>query len=290
MAKVLVTGHGGQLSSEIEALSSAYPNLELVYATIEDLDITDEVDVVDYISKGNFQYCINGAAYTAVDKAEDDEITCRAVNSEGVKNLSAACDLYGVNFIHISSDYTYHNDINRPLLETDPKSPKGIYAITKREGDEHALENTTPLILKTSWVYSSFGHNFVKSMLNLSQSKSEISVVFDQIGTPTYAGDLAKVILDIISGCEKGTYKFSTISGIYNYSNEGVSSWYDFAVAIFEKAGKDIKVTPITTAQYPTAATRPNYSVLNKQKFRTTFGLDIPHWEQSLETCLKKLL
>jgi len=289
MAKILVTGHGGQLSSEIQALQKAYPKFEFVFASIEDLDITDDLDVGDYIAKGNYNYCVNAAAYTAVDKAEEDASLCRAVNAEGVKHLAKACDLYGVKLIHVSSDYVYHNEINRPLLENDPTSPKGVYAVTKLEGDNYALDHTKAIVLRTSWVYSSFGNNFVKTMIRLGTERDTLGIIYDQIGAPTYAKDLATAILEIIQSNENDNIDFNALSGIYHYCNEGVTTWYDFAKAIFRHENISVDVSPILTSDYPTKASRPHYSVLNKAKFKNTFQQTIPHWEDSLIECLNTL-
>jgi dTDP-4-dehydrorhamnose reductase len=233
---------------------------------------------------------INCAAYTAVDKAENDVKLATKINVNGARNLAKACQKYDATLIHISTDYVYHNNQNTPFKEGDKVSPKGVYAKTKLRGDNAVLKFCDKgVILRTSWVYGTFGHNFVKTMLRLGKERESLNVVFDQIGTPTYARDLAKAILKIIYKVENQQVEAAQLRGIFHYSNEGVTSWYDFTQAIFEMRGLSCKVSPIESSQYPTPAQRPPFSVLNKGKIKETFGIEIPHWRESLAECLKEL-
>jgi len=290
MANILVTGSNGQVGKELQSLATTYPDFRFIFVDIEDLDITNAEAVYDFVNKNNFQYIINCAAYTAVDKAEDNKKIAHAVNVIGAKNLAQAAIPRNVQLIHISTDYVYHNDVNRPLVETDTTNPQSVYADTKLEGDR-IVQTLLPasMILRTSWVYSSFGHNFVKTMLRLGKERDSLGIVFDQIGTPTYAHDLAKAMLDIISKNENGDLDSGKMSGIFHYSNEGITCWYDFAKSIFRIENIDCNVSAIETVAYPTPASRPPFSVLNKKKIKETFGITIPHWEESLAECLKLL-
>ncbi len=289
MAHLLITGANGQLGSEIFALHKEYPDFDLYFADLSQLDITDEQAVNTFLDRHPFRYLINGAAYTAVDKAETEPEQARQVNTEGPRLLARACRKRDITLIHYSSDYVYHTEHHRPYVEDDFTAPKGVYAQTKLDGDRAVLEeNDQAMILRTSWVYSSFGKNFVKTMLRLGQERNELKVVFDQIGTPTYARDLARTTLDIISKAEKEPQVKKQMKGIFHYSNEGVCSWYDLAVAVMELAYLSCKIHPIETASYPTPAERPPFSVLNKAKIKQTFNMDIPHWRESLKACLKK--
>ena len=290
MANILVTGSNGQVGKELQSLATTYPSLRFIFVDIDDLDITDTNAVYDFVNKNNFQYIINCAAYTAVDKAEDNKEIAHAVNVIGAKNLAQAAIPRNIQLIHISTDYVYHNDVNRPLVETDATNPQSVYAATKLEGDQ-IVQTLLPssMILRTSWVYSSFGHNFVKTMLRLGRERDSLGIVFDQIGTPTYAFDLAKAMLDIISKNENGDLDSGKMSGIFHYSNEGITSWYDFAKAIFKIENIECNVNAIETVDYPLPAGRPPFSVLNKKKIKEAFGIAIPHWEESLAECLKLL-
>lgn len=282
MAHILITGANGQLGSEINALSSLYPDFDLFFADRAQLDITDKAAVNRFLDQHPYQYLINGAAYTAVDRAETEPNLARKVNIHGPAILAKACKERAIAMLHFSSDYVYHTEHNRPYKEDDFTAPKGVYAQSKLEGDHAVLESTNNgMIIRTSWVYSSFGHNFVKTMLRLGRERDQLNIVFDQIGSPTYARDLAKASLDIIQKAKK-----EEIAGIYHYSNEGVCSWYDFAIAIFEIAGIECTVRPIESKDYPTPAERPPFSVLNKGKIKEDFGLVIPHWKESLRECL----
>jgi dTDP-4-dehydrorhamnose reductase len=286
---ILVTGANGQVGQELQFLANQYPEYKFLFADRTVLDITDESSIRNLFETYNFDFCINCAAYTAVDKAEEAQEAAQIVNVNAVENLAKACRLHQTQLIHISSDYVYHSEsINRPYQETDVTNPQGVYAKTKLEGDLIALKTSKEVIvLRTSWVYSSYGNNFVKTMLRLSDKLNRLNIIFDQIGTPTYARDLAKAILEIINKIDKK--EVTDYSGIYHYSNEGVTSWYDFAKAIFRLKDKTMTVLPIETKDYPTAAKRPHFSLMNKGKIKATFDLEIPHWENSLEECLELL-
>ncbi len=281
---ILVTGANGQVGSELQFLAKQFPNYKFHFTDVAELDITDETAVNQLFAKIQPKYCINCAAYTAVDKAESDEAKATLINETAVKYLAKACKTQETTFLHISSDYVYHNRVNRPLKETDKPAPKGVYAATKLAGDIVALaENPKTVVIRTSWVYSSFGHNFVKTMLRLGKERDKLTVVYDQIGVPTYARDIAATMMSIIEKIEGGKTNFS---GIYHYAPAGVTCWYDFAKAIFEIENIDCKVTPIPTSSYPTPAKRPHYSVLNCTKIQKTFDIAIPYWKDSLKACL----
>ena len=287
---ILVTGANGQLGRELQALveQQYLTAVQFVFADIEQLDICDAEAVYAFFRQYSIAWCINCAAYTAVDKAESDIDNAIKVNVTGAENLAKACDRFLAKYIHLSTDYVYHNQQNTPYVETDETNPQSVYGLTKLQGEIKAMEacfNT--LVIRTSWVYSSYGNNFVKTMLRLGSERSQLSVIFDQIGSPTYAGDLAKAILDILLKIE--AKQVEDWRGIYHYSNEGVCSWYDFATAIFKLSNINCQVLPIETKAYPTPAKRPHFSLLNKAKVKTSFSLVIPHWQESLEKCLEKL-
>lgn len=280
---ILVTGSKGQLGAEITELSK---NSQHIFHLKDRnaLDITDQNALNEFFSNNKLDYCINCAAYTQVDQAESDKTMAYRINHEAVATLSILCRQHKVRLIHISSDYVYHNELRRPLLENDPTNAQGIYARSKLKGDQAILEsNPEAIIIRTSWVYSSFGHNFVKTMIHLGSSKDQLNIINDQIGTPTYANDLAKVIMIIIDQNDP------EMKGIYHYSNEDQCSWYDFALAIFELCNIDCRVTAIPTTAYPTPAIRPLYSVLNKVKIKAQLDIEIPHWRDSLERCIDQL-
>ncbi len=288
MSKLLVTGANGQVGQELQALSARYPAMEFHFTDASTLDITNAAAVQNYFDAHQFTYCINCAAYTAVDKAESEAELAQRVNVTGVKNLADACLTHYTQLIHLSTDYVYHNQQNTPFREDDPTAPKSVYARTKLEGEQVARQRMpATMIIRTSWVYSAFGHNFVKTMLRLGKERDELGIVFDQIGTPTYAGDLACAILDIIEMVENGEKEITDLHSIFHYSNEGVTSWYDFAKAIFRAEQIECRVRPIESSAYPTPAQRPHFSLLNKAKITSTFGLEIPHWEDSLLKCLQ---
>jgi dTDP-4-dehydrorhamnose reductase len=278
--KVLVTGANGQLGQCIQllALESSF---EFVFYNSTTLDISSKKSI-STIFNSSFDFCINCAAYTAVDKAESDIEQANLINNVATKNIAEACKENDITLIHISTDFVFNGEAKLPYNEEDTAAPISVYGQTKLDG-EKAIESilTKYLIIRTSWLYSQFGNNFVKSMLNLAKTKEELNIVNDQIGSPTYAMDLGKVILELI--------KQNKNSGVYHYSNLGAASWFDFAKAVFTKTNTNIQVNPIPTASYPTAAKRPRYSVLDKTKITNAFALKIPNWEESLDQCLKAL-
>ncbi|MFM9951694.1 MAG: dTDP-4-dehydrorhamnose reductase [Saprospiraceae bacterium] len=281
---ILVTGAGGQLGQCLKQCAPDWPQFNFIFTDRGQLDIADKAMTEAFFNKiATVDYCLNCAAYTAVDKAESEPKRAFAINRDGVAYLAEACRKRGVALIHFSTDYVYGGHSNRPLTEDDPVQPAGVYAQSKLEGERRALQiNPLTTVIRTSWVYSEFGHNFLKTMLRLGRERSELNVVFDQVGTPTYAGDLALAVLTMIEAVESGKTSRDLLSGIYHYSNEGVASWYDFAEAIFELAGLVVKVHPIETKDFPTPAARPAFSVLNKAKIKAAFGLEIAHWRVAL--------
>ena len=280
---ILVTGASGQLGSEIREKSIKYSQYKFFFEDSKSLDITDFDKVEVFVVENNINVVINCAAYTAVDKAESEELNAESVNSLGVQNLVSALKGKG-KLIHISTDYVFNGKSYEPYKEEDNVDPIGVYGKTKLLGEEYILNSEVEsIIIRTSWVYSSFGNNFVKTMLRLGKERNELYVIFDQIGSPTYARDLAQVCLNAIDK------DFSKLSKIYHYSNEGVASWYDFAKAIMEISGINCKVKPIETKEYPTPAKRPNYSLLNKSKIKKEFNITIPYWRDSLNDCIKKI-
>lgn len=288
--RLLVTGANGQLGQELQGLASQFSDFDFHFTTREDLDIGDAQQLEQLFEKGDYNYCINCAAYTAVDRAEVEKELAEKINIKAVENLATICAKRKIPLIHFSSDYVYHGHQNHPYKEGDPTFPVGIYAVTKLAGEAAALQrHAQAMIIRTSWVYSPFGHNFVKTMLRLGRERDELRVVFDQVGTPTYAYDLALTVLNILQKVQKAEVPATCLSGIFNYSNEGVTSWYDFALAIFELSDIQCQVVPIESKEFPTPATRPTYSVLNKNKIKETFGITIPHWRERLIDCLDRL-
>lgn len=280
---VLVTGSKGQLGSELQALAPAYPQFSFIFTDRLELSIDDETSVYGFFNKHTVAWCINCAAYTAVDKAETEKDTAMLINGTATGYLAAAAHAAGAGFIHISTDYVFNGQANAPYLPGHPVDPVNVYGFTKLKGEELAREkHPGSIIIRTSWVYSEFGHNFVKTMLRLMKERDSLNVVSDQVGCPTYAADLAAAILRIISG---PVYT----PGTYHYSNSGVISWYDFAVKIRDLSGSRCQVHPIPTSQYPTPAKRPSYSVMDTSLIVQTFGVQVPAWEESLAVCLGKL-
>ncbi|HYH15058.1 MAG TPA: dTDP-4-dehydrorhamnose reductase [Flavisolibacter sp.] len=281
--KILVTGANGQLGKALQELETLYPNLQFYFCSKENLNIADLQEVEAFFERIQPDHCINCAAYTAVDKAEIEREAAFLINQTGVRNLARISSQSKTRFIHISTDYVFDGTGDAPYREDHPVNPQNVYGESKLEGEKEALAvNADSLIIRTAWVYSEHGNNFVKTMLRLMQSKEEIGVVADQMGSPTYAGDLASAILSIISS-DKWT------PGIYHYSNEGIISWYEFAKAIQAHTQSACRVNAIPTTAYPTPAKRPAYSVLDKEKIKLTYGLKIPDWEESLYYCLGKL-
>ena len=281
--KILVTGSTGQLGSEIKALRSNYPDLEFVYTNSSDLDICNQVQLNEFVRDAGFTGIINCAGYTAVDKAEQDAGKAGLVNAKAVGHLAAIAQRYQLKLIHISTDYVFDGTANRPYTERMPVCPLSAYGKTKRAGEMEIMYSpSNSIIIRTSWMYSSFGNNFVKTMMKLGKERESLSVVYDQIGTPTYARDLAQVCLNMMSQSGRIDRK----GKLYHYSNEGTASWYDFAQAIMDLAKIDCQLKPIESKDYPTAARRPAYSVLNKEKIKADFGIEIPYWRNSLKACL----
>ncbi|GAA3942940.1 dTDP-4-dehydrorhamnose reductase [Chitinophaga oryziterrae] len=287
MKNILITGANGQLGQAIKKVAAGFPAFNFVYTDYTELDITDTEAIDTIFATQEIHGCINCAAYTAVDKAESDEEMAFKLNFEAALNLADACANYNAQLIHISTDYVFDGKSNRPYTEEDEANPDSIYGSSKLRGEAAAIgTNPATIVIRTSWLYSEFGMNFVKRMRELMQEKESLNVVFDQVGTPTYAVDLAQVILTVLS---KVYDVPASYGGVYHYSNEGVISWYDFAVAIKELTNAACTVLPVTSDKYPTAAKRPAYSVFNKQKIKDTFGLQIPYWRNSLQVCLKNL-
>ena len=284
MLNILVTGSNGQLGSELREISSVY-DYNFFFTSRDDLDISNENDIKTFIETNNINTIINCAAYTAVDKAEEQKELADKINRKAVKKIAKICALKDIKLIHISTDYVFDGTNYKPYNEATQTNPKSVYGQTKLNGEIELIKINpkNSIIIRTSWLYSSFGNNFVKTMLKLGKEKDELGVIFDQIGTPTYARHLAKTILDIIP--EIKNVKVS----IYNYSNEGVLSWYDFAKEIMKMAKLKCNINPIETYQYPTPAKRPNYSVLNKAKIKSEFNINIPYWKDGLDECLRVL-
>jgi dTDP-4-dehydrorhamnose reductase len=286
--RVLITGSNGQLGSEIKELAANYKKIDFFCKDLPDLDICNFNLLQSFITENNINAVINCAAYTAVDKAEEDAEIAERVNSMGVSNLVNALDKVNGKLIHISTDYVFDGDHFSPYKESDPVNPIGVYGETKRAGELAVINSDIDsIVIRTSWLYSSYGNNFVKTMLRLGNEKENLGVIFDQVGTPTYARDLAKTCLEILAGAN--SVKISKDGNLYHYSNEGVASWYDFAISIMELGGENCKVKPIQTKDYPTLAKRPQYSVLNKFKIKTDFKIEIPYWRDSLKDCIEKI-
>lgn len=276
---ILITGCNGQLGTEMRNLSAQHTNHTYFFTDVQELDITNRQAVLDFVQNNSIDLIVNCAAYTNVDKAEEDEATARLINAQAVENLASA----GCKIIHVSTDYVFSGDEHVPCRESDPVAPRTAYGRTKYEG-EQLLLNTNPqaIIFRTAWLYSPYGNNFVKTMLKYGREKDELRVVYDQIGTPTYAEDLAMAIYAAIEAPQWH-------AGIYHFTNEGVCSWFDFTVEILRQAGVTCKVSPILSSEYQYKTPRPHYSVLDKAKVKTTFGITIPYWTDSLAKCLKRL-
>jgi len=281
--KILVTGANGQLGKELQELSGELLVFDFIFLSREELSIHDAESVKQAFKKHAPQYCINCAAYTAVDKAETDKENAFLINSEATGILAAVCKEYNTRFIHISTDYVFDGKATTPYKTDAATNPQSVYGESKLQGEQKAIaHNDQTVIIRTSWVYSAFGKNFVKTMLRLMSEKPEINVVNDQVGSPTYAADLAKAILSIVSS---GNW----YPGIYHFSNKGVISWYDFAVAIKELSGSHCVVNPIPGSAYPTPAKRPSYSVMDTSRIVEVYGIELEDWKSSLIKCLKRL-
>lgn len=282
---ILVTGANGQLGNELKYLSQNFSTHQFFFTTSSDLDITNFASVENFFATNNIELCINTAAYTAVDKAEGEKEKAFLINSFAVENLAKVCAANRAKLIHISTDFVFDGTLARPLLESDSTNPINVYGASKLEGEKLALQQLpSSIIIRTSWVYSSFGNNFVKTILRLCNDKPQLNIIFDQIGTPTHARDLAAAIFHMANND-----KFLAEKGIFNFSNEGVCSWYDFAIAIRDMANLSTPIFPIETHQYPTPAARPKFSVLNKSLFKQTFQYKIPYWRNSLQHCVLEL-
>ena len=282
---ILVTGANGQLGCEMRRLGAVSPN-NYIFTDVAELDITDPAAVLAVVKECGIEAVVNCAAYTNVDKAESDEATAELINATAVGNLARAMKEVGGTLFHVSTDYVFGCDGNTPRTEDMPLNPLGVYGRTKLHGEQAIAESgCKALIFRTAWLYSEFGNNFLKTMMRLTAEKEQLNVVFDQVGTPTYAGDLALAIFSII---EAGVYEGN--EGTYHFSNEGVCSWYDFAVEIATAAGNtNCRINPCHSSEYPSSVTRPPYSVLDKTKLKNTFDIDIPHWRESMEYCIKRI-
>ncbi len=282
--KILVTGANGQLGRELADLAAQYSGFDFLFTTREDLPITDSDKLTSFFAKHRPQFCINAAAYTAVDKAEkkEEHAAVFAANAEAVKTIAELCSQYNTKLVQPSTDYVFDGSATHPYKEEDPTAPVNTYGESKLKGEEFAGQLTDAVILRTSWVYSAYGNNFVKTMLRLMKERDQLNIVSDQFGSPTYAADLADAIIQIISFP-------SWQAGIYHFTNDALISWYDFAEAIKELAGSSCTINPISSEEYPTAAKRPAYSVLDKTKIQQVFGIRLKHWLDSLAECMMLL-
>lgn len=283
--RILITGANGQLGSEMRRLGEVSPNT-YIYTDVAELDITNGDAVATFVKENAVDIIVNCAAYTNVDKAESDEATAELINATAVENLAKAMKAVNGTLFHISTDYVFGNEGNTPRTEDMPLNPLGVYGRTKLRGEQAvAAVGCKAIIIRTAWLYSEFGNNFLKTMLRLTAEREQLNVVFDQVGTPTYAGDLALAIFSIIEG---DVYEGN--EGVYHFSNEGVCSWYDFATEIAIAAGNTAcKVQPCHSSEFPSPVTRPAFSVLDKSKIKNTFGIEIPHWRDSMLYCIKRL-
>lgn len=283
--KILITGSNGQLGSEFRSLATKYPNYQFTFTDIEELDLTDFKAVHSFFKEKTFDYCVNCAGYTAVDKAEDEPDKAFLLNAIAIENLAKECARNKVRLIHISTDYVFDGNATRPYKEDDPVSPESVYGLSKLKGEESVLKySSDAIIIRTAWLCSRFGKNFVKTILRLGSEKNEMSVVDDQIGSPTFTRDFANAILEITSSIEN-----RNTNEIYHYSSEGTISWFIFAKVIIEMAGLKCEIKPVNTSEYPTKAKRPVYSVLDKGKIKNAFRLEIPDWKSSLSNLISDL-
>jgi len=285
MKNILVTGGNGQLGSSLRNISQSFPGFTFSFIDYDDLDLTKADKVNEFFRGHHIDYIINCAAFTAVDQAETQQEAAFNVNAGIPRILAGIAVYYKVRILHISTDYVYDGTLSLPHTENETTAPASVYAHSKLEGEKVLWDHPWAIIIRTSWLYGEFGKNFLKTMLHFGNEKKELGVVFDQTGTPTYTGDLAKTLMKIISFSEKNKF----IPGIYNYSNEGVCSWYDFASEIMIQGGRNCHVKPIRTYEYPLPAKRPEYGVLDKLKIKRTFGIEIPHWKDSLSIALANL-
>lgn len=285
---ILVTGSNGQLGNEMRVASANLQNHTFIFTDVAELDITNQAAVNQFFAQNKIDIVVNCAAYTDVNRAESDLEKAELINATAPKILADCCKANGAKFIHVSTDYVFDGSAHLPYKETDKENPVSAYGSTKYHGEQNIVASGCEyVIIRTCWLYSSFGKNFVKTMATLGATKEELGVVFDQVGTPTYAADLANAIATIIAKTAQDPTAF--VKGIYHFSNEGVCSWYDFTVAIMGLYNLNCRIKPLHTDEYPTPANRPAYSVLDKTKIKNTFGIPIPHWYESLKVCVKKL-
>lgn len=290
--RLLVTGSTGQLGQSIQKIHSEYTDVEFTFVDRNTLDLSCAKSIDDYFQKHQYDIIVNCAAYTKVDKAETEAELADQINHQAVRQLAQIAKNNEAILIHISTDYVFNGQMYRPYQESDTTDPQCVYGMTKLRGEQAFLDiNPNGCMIRTSWVYSEYGHNFVKTMLRLGSERDELGIIFDQIGTPTYAKDLARVILSIVLNdvCAEVLESSQATDKIFHFSNEGVCSWYDFAKTVFELNGAQCKVNPIETKDYPTPASRPHYSVMNKRKIKHTFDLNIPYWKDSLKRCVETL-
>lgn len=288
MKKILVTGSNGQLGQDIQELSAKYPGFSFVFTDIQELDITSKNDVDSFFRKEKPDCLINCAAYTAVDKAEEDMELANKINHLAPELLAKISAKNKTCFFHISTDYVFDGSACKPYEENNPINPVSVYGKTKADGEIAVLKNNPDAtIIRTSWLYGNYGSNFVKTMIKLGKEKESLQVVSDQIGSPTFSGDLAAAILQIIDNTSKKLMPYKP--GIYNYSNEGVCTWYDFALAVHDFAKISCKVFPVNSSAFPTLAKRPFYSVLSKEKIKATYRIEIPYWRDSLRFCISRI-
>ena len=280
MTTILITGSNGQLGNEMQQAAVRFPDFNYIYTDVAELDICDKSALDAFVKANNVNVIVNCAAYTAVDKAEDDVELCHKINRDAVRNIAEVANDNKVKVVHISTDYVFDGTNYLPYTEDMPVCPATVYGKSKLEGEQALLENCKEsVILRTAWLYSSFCNNFVKTMIKAGTERESLGVIFDQVGSPTYAADLADVILQLLSNK-------TFIPGIYHFSDEGVCSWYDFTKTIHRMANITCDVKPIETKDYPARTPRPHFSVLNKGKIKSTYGISIPHWEVSLEKCI----
>lgn len=283
MNTILITGSHGQLGNEMQQAAGSFPAFNYLYTDIEDLDICDRAALNAFVKANNVNIIVNCAAYTAVDKAEDDVELCYKINSDAVRNIGEVASENNLKVVQISTDYVFDGTNHIPYTEDQPICPDTVYGKSKFAGEQALMSSCQDaVIIRTAWLYSSFGNNFVKTMIKLGTERDSLNVIFDQIGSPTYAADLAHAILTVLS-------HEPFVPGIYHFSDEGVCSWYDFTKTIHRIAGITCDVRPIETKDYPARTPRPHYSVLNKAKIKSTYGIVIPHWEESLERCIQIL-
>ena len=284
--KILITGCNGQLGRDLQEAALRYPALQLLCTDIHNLDLADATAVTAYIRKHQPSFIINCAAHTAVDEAEDEEDKAFLINAVAVQNLAEAAGACGAHLIHISTDYVFDGTKTTPYTEEDASNPQSAYGRSKLAGEKAALSHPQTMVIRTAWLYTREGHNFVNTMLRLGAERPTLNVVNDQHGSPTYAADLAEALLTIIDNVMHGRQPF--VPGVYHYTNEGVCTWFDFAQRIMQLGHRPCTLQPVTTAAYPTKATRPKYSILSKEKIKTTYGLAIPSWEDALLRCFQK--